>query len=177
MAEPYVGEVRHWAGRFAPQGWALCDGRLLAIAEHDELFNLIGTTFGGDGQSTFQLPDLQGRVPVHMGNGLVLGQPGGVESVTLTTDEIPSHSHAFMGSTDPATVNTVTNSVPASLPAAGTIRGFSSEEPIRAISPSSLGPSGEGQDNTNVQPYLAITFIIALEGLWPYQPEEETSDE
>lgn len=177
MAEPYIGEIRQWAGSFAPAGWALCDGRLLSVAENDMLFNLIGTTFGGDGQSTFQLPDLRGRVPVHMGNGLMLGQPGGVEWVTLTTEEIPSHSHAFMGSTDPATVSTVTNSVPASTSTAGTVSAYRSDEPIRSISPSSLAPSGEGQAHTNLQPYLAITFIIALQGMWPYLTEEESSDD
>ncbi len=177
MSDAYIGEVRQWAGNFAPAGWALCDGRFLQVAENDELFTLIGTTFGGDGQTTFQVPDLRGRVPIHTGNGVMLGEAGGVEWVTLTTEQIPSHSHGFVGSTDPATVNTANNSVPASLPTAGTIRAYGSDEPNPAISPSSLAPTGEGQAHTNMQPFLAITFIIALQGEWPYLSEEESSDD
>ena len=99
MAQPYIGEIRMFAGNFAPAGWMFCEGQLLPISEYDTLFNLIGTTYGGDGQSTFSLPDLRGRLPVHQGNGYILAQTGGVEQVTLTTSQIPSHSHAFLVST------------------------------------------------------------------------------
>src|SRR3954464_12755096 len=97
MAQPYVGDIRMFAGNFAPRGWMLCNGQLLAISEYETLFNLIGTTYGGDGQSTFALPDLQGRIPVHQGAGYVMGQAAGVESVTLLTTQIPAHNHAALG--------------------------------------------------------------------------------
>src|SRR5438477_10949860 len=102
MAQPYVGEIRLFAGNFAPAGWMMCEGQLLAIAENDVLFQLIGTTYGGDGQSTFGLPDLRGRVPVHMGTGFALAQNGGVETVTLTVQQIPVHAHPMLASGDPA---------------------------------------------------------------------------
>ena len=98
MAQPYVGEIRMFAGNFAPNGWMFCDGQPLPISEYDTLFQLIGTTYGGDGESTFLLPDLRGRVPIHIGNGVTLAETGGVETVTLTTQQIPSHNHALLGS-------------------------------------------------------------------------------
>src|SRR5258706_15441222 len=102
MAQPYVGEIRMFAGNFAPVGWMFCDGQLLPISENETLFNLIGTTYGGDGQSTFALPDLRGRIPVHNGNGFVLAQTGGAETATLTTQQIPAHAHALLGSANVA---------------------------------------------------------------------------
>src|ERR1043166_5148973 len=103
MAQPYVGEVRMFAGNFAPAGWMFCEGQLLPISENETLFQLIGTTYGGDGESTFALPDLRGRVPLHQGNGFILAETGGVEEVTLTVSQIPAHSHAFMASTQTGT--------------------------------------------------------------------------
>src|SRR5436309_793108 len=103
MAQPYVGEIRIFAGNFAPAGWMFCQGQLLPISENETLFNLIGTTYGGDGQSTFALPDLQSRVPIHQGNGFTLAETGGVESVTLTVNQIPAHSHPLLGTTTIAT--------------------------------------------------------------------------
>lgn len=103
MAQPYVGEIRMFAGNFAPAGWMFCEGQLLPISENETLFNLIGTTYGGDGQSTFGLPDLRGRIPIHMGNGFTLAQTGGVETVTLTVPQIPAHTHTLMASADLAT--------------------------------------------------------------------------
>src|SRR5437763_9279939 len=100
MAQPYVGEIRMFAGNFAPAGWMFCESQLLPISEYETLFNLIGTTYGGDGQSTFALPDLRGRIPLHQGNGFVLAETGGVETVTLTVSQIPAHSHALLASTD-----------------------------------------------------------------------------
>src|SRR5436189_3323910 len=103
MAQPYVGEIRMFAGNFPPNGWMFCEGQLLPISENETLFQLIGTTYGGDGQSTFALPDLRGRLPLHSGNGFTLAQSGGVETVTLTAQQTPAHSHAFLGSTSTAT--------------------------------------------------------------------------
>src|SRR5258708_1367191 len=110
MAQPYVGEIRMFAGNFAPAGWMFCEGQLLPISEYETLFNLIGTTYGGDGQSTFALPDLRGRVPVHQGNGFTLAETGGVETVTLTIQTIPAHSHPLVASNDiPAGTNPQNN--------------------------------------------------------------------
>src|SRR5881296_735264 len=111
MSQPYVGEIRMFGGNFAPAGWMFCQGQLLPIAEYETLFNLIGTTYGGDGQSTFALPDLQGRLPVHQGNGYQLAQAGGAEQVTLTVNQIPTHSHATLASTATASSNDPTNNV------------------------------------------------------------------
>src|SRR5437764_1286555 len=116
MAQPYVGEIRMFAGNFAPAGWMFCDGQLLPISENETLFNLIGTTYGGDGQSTFGLPDLRGRLPLHQGNGFVLAQNGGVETVTLQTQQIPAHTHPMLASTASGTQNAPSNSVTAASP-------------------------------------------------------------
>src|SRR5437764_2411090 len=113
MAQPYVGEIRMFAGNFAPAGWMFCEGQLLPISEYETLFNLIGTTYGGDGQSTFALPDLRGRVPLHFGNGFTLAETGGAETITLTVSQIPAHSHAFLGSTGPGNQTNPQNSVTA----------------------------------------------------------------
>src|SRR5258706_14606766 len=113
MAQPYVGEIRMFAGNFAPAGWMFCEGELLPISEYETLFNLIGTTYGGDGQSTFALPDLRGRIPMHMGNGFTLAETGGVETVTLTTSQIPSHSHPLLASLDAGDQSNPNNSLAA----------------------------------------------------------------
>ena len=116
MAQPYVGEIRMFAGNFAPAGWMFCEGQLLPISENETLFNLIGTTYGGDGQSTFALPDLRGRIPVHQGNGFTLAETGGAETITLTVKQIPAHSHPFLATTSPASSPSPTNQVPGSEP-------------------------------------------------------------
>src|SRR5437879_13063811 len=108
MAQPYVGEIRMFAGNFAPAGWQFCEGQLLPISENQTLFNLIGTTYGGDGQSTFALPDLRGRLPLHQGNGFILAETGGVETVTLTVAQIPAHSNAFLASADQGNATSAT---------------------------------------------------------------------
>src|SRR5215468_1260472 len=105
MAQPYVGEIRIFAGNFAPAGWMFCNGALLPISENPTLFNLIGTTYGGDGQETFAVPNMQGRVPIHQGSGYTIGQVGGVESVTLTTNQIPSHTHPLLANSGVASVD------------------------------------------------------------------------
>src|SRR5881398_2417760 len=112
MAQPYVGEIRMFAGNFAPAGWMFCEGQLLPISEYETLFNLIGTTYGGDGQSTFALPDLRGRIPLHVGNGFTLAETGGVETVTLTAQQIPAHSHAFLATNNQAASFDPSNQVP-----------------------------------------------------------------
>jgi microcystin-dependent protein len=156
-----------FGGNFAPAGWALCDGRTLAIAEYDPLFALIGTTYGGDGQTTFNLPDLRGRLPVHQGNGFVLAQTGGVESVTLTVQQLPTHTHALLGSTNPGgTTNPPTNVV-AQIPGGGS--AYIEDSPSVSMATESLLPVGASQPHENLQPYVCVNFIINLHGLFPSQ--------
>jgi len=169
MSTPYVGEIRMFAGNFAPAGWSFCDGSLLPISENETLFNLIGTTFGGDGQSTFQLPDLRGRVPIHMGQGpgsstnYLIGQSGGVEEVTLTTTQIPSHNHIWQAGAG----DTVTD--PTGRVLAGALRMFVLGTPGAGLMGSVAAPVGGSQPHTNLQPVLAISFIISLFGVFPSQ--------
>jgi microcystin-dependent protein len=160
MSQPYVGEIRMFGGNFAPAGWMFTEGQLLPISEYETLFNLIGTTYGGDGQSTFALPDLRGRLPMHMGNGFTLAQTGGAETVTLTVPTIPSHSHPYLGTTNTGSSNTPNNNVIGGqtvegnamfAPAAGTI----------AMNTNAIGSTGGSQ------PYLCISFIISLFGVFP----------
>ena len=166
MADPYIGEIRMFGGNFAPAGWAFCNGQLLPISENDALFTLIGTTYGGDGQETFGLPDLRGRLPVHQGSGYVLGQAAGVEEVTLTTNQLPIHNHQFLGSTDQgASTNPPTNVV-AQMPGG---RVYIQDGASVALNGGSLGPVGGSQPHTNFQPYLCISFIISLFGVFPTQ--------
>jgi microcystin-dependent protein len=164
MAQPYVGEIRMFAGSFAPVGWALCDGQLLPISENETLFNLIGTTYGGDGQSTFGLPDLRGRIPVHQGSGLILGEAAGTESVTLTTAQIPAHSHAMLASSDIANTPNPGGNL---LGRSGQVLMFFNGTPTVAMSPQIMGPTGGSQPHTNLQPYLCVNFIISLFGIYP----------
>lgn len=171
MSDQYVGEIRMWGGTFAPVGWELCDGRFLPISEYDMLFTLIGTTYGGDGQSTFAVPDLRGRVPVGQGNfqGMtyVLGESGGVETVTLTKAQLPSHNHPFFGSIDPAGAASPNNDVPASLRVDTPSRAYGLDAPFRTVEANTVELVGENQLHTNIQPYMAVTFIIAYAGVFP----------
>ncbi|HEV7886789.1 MAG TPA: tail fiber protein [Acidimicrobiales bacterium] len=174
MANPYVGEIRMFGGNFAPAGWHFCDGALLAISENSPLFTLLGTTYGGDGQSTFGLPNLQSRVPIHQGTGAdgityQIGQMAGVESVTLTTQQIPVHTHVLVGSTDPASSNNVQNNVAASLTAAGTASAYTTGNPSSPLDPSSVAVTGGSQPHENLAPYLVVNFIISLFGVFPSQ--------
>src|SRR5882724_8889790 len=168
MAQPYVGEIRMFAGNFAPAGWMFCEGQLLPISENETLFNLIGTTYGGDGQSTFALPDLRGRIPLHQGNGFTLAETGGVETVTLTVTQIPAHSHAFLCTTNPANSNSPGNQVPA-LTQASTITPYGQDNPLVSLAPSALSSVGGSQPHTNFQPYLCVNFILSLFGIFPSQ--------
>ena len=169
MADPYIGEIRMFGGNFAPNGWAFCNGQSIPISENDALFTLIGTTYGGDGQETFNLPNLQGRVPLHQGGGFQPGQSAGVTSVTLTTQQIPTHSHALVGSSATAAGTNPAGTVLAHLPDAGVQSAYGSTAPFGAIDGSSIGPAGASQPHDNMQPYLVVNFIISLFGIFPQQ--------
>jgi microcystin-dependent protein len=168
MSQPYVGEIRMFAGNFAPAGWMFCEGQLLPISDYQTLFNLIGTTYGGDGQSTFALPDLRGRLPIHQGGGFTLAENGGVEQVTLTVGQIPAHSHPFLATTNLTSTQSPSADLLAAMnlalnelyvPAAGTL----------ALAPASISATGGSQPHSNFQPYLCINFIISLFGVFPSQ--------
>jgi microcystin-dependent protein len=166
MAQPYIGELRMFAGNFAPDGWLFCEGQLLAISEFETLFTLVGTTYGGDGESTFALPDLRGRLPLHQGGGFIMAETGGVEEVTLSVNQIPTHSHPFLASGDTATGNNPANNVLAATTGATTL-AYGTDAPLVTLHPTTLSPSGGSQPHTNFQPYLCINFIISLFGLYP----------
>lgn len=168
MAEPYVGEIRMFAGNFAPAGWMFCEGQLLPISEYETLFNLIGTTYGGDGQSTFALPDLRGRIPLHVGSGFTLAENGGAEQVTLTTAQMPAHTHAFLGSAANATTTSPTNNVPATLPEVTTF-AYGTDLPPATLSAQAVSNVGGSRAHTNFQPYICINYIISLLGIFPSQ--------
>jgi microcystin-dependent protein len=168
MSQPYIGEIRMFAGNFAPAGWMFCEGQLLPISEYDTLFNLIGTTYGGDGQSTFALPDLRGRVPLHFGSGFTLAETGGAEEVTLTVNQIPAHTHPFLASESPASSSSPGNAV-AAIAAAATITPYGTDAPLVSLQASSVTSVGGSQPHTNFQPYLCVDFIISLFGIFPSQ--------
>jgi microcystin-dependent protein len=168
MADPFTGEIRLFAGSFAPTGWAFCNGQLLAINDYQNLFALIGTTFGGDGQSTFALPDLRGRVPMHFGQGpglqsRTLGESGGSEQVTLTSAQMPVHTHTLMASNADGT-----RAAPAgNLWARSEALGFSADPPDADMHPASVSSSGGSQPHENMMPFVGLNFIIALDAIFP----------
>ena len=164
MAQPYVGEIRMFAGNFAPSGWMFCEGQLLPISENETLYQLIGTTYGGDGQSTFALPDLRGRLPIHQGNGFALSNTGGAEQVTLTIQQIPVHTHALLATT---AIGTSPNPSGNILAAAGNIDLYRQTAANTPMASSAVGPVGGSQPHTNFQPYLCVDFIISLFGIFP----------
>jgi microcystin-dependent protein len=164
MAQPYVGEIRMFAGNFAPAGWMFCDGTVLPIAENETLFVLIGTTYGGDGETTFALPDLRGRVPVHQGNGFIVAETGGAEEVALTVQQIPSHSHAVAAAAGRADTRSPRGAVPAVLRRDAT---YGAAVPLAAMSPDAVQAAGGSQPHDNMQPYLCVSFIISLFGIYP----------
>ncbi|MEZ5940530.1 MAG: tail fiber protein [Planctomycetaceae bacterium] len=171
MATPFVGEIRIFAGNFAPRGWALCDGQLLAVSQNDALFSLLGTIYGGDGRTTFGLPDLRGRVPVHMGTGPGLtevrqGAKSGQENVTLTVNQIPNHNHPAQGFTESGQEPEVANGRPAQVSGG---MYFQSPNPasLRTLAPATITNMGGSQPHSNMQPFLCIYFIIALVGIYP----------
>jgi len=168
MAQPYVGEIRIFAGNFQIAGWMFCDGNLLPISEYETLFNLIGTTYGGDGQSTFALPDLRGRLPVHQGNGFILAESAGTESVTLNIQQTPAHTHAFVATTNQATDVAPSNLIPASPPLA-TVLPYGTDNPLGTLNTATVQPVGGSQPHDNMQPFLGVNFIISLYGIFPSQ--------
>jgi microcystin-dependent protein len=176
MSSPFIGEIRMFAGNFAPAGWALCQGQLMPISENDALFNLIGTTYGGDGQATFALPNLQSRIPLHVGPGFFLAQTGGVESVTLTTQQLPTHTHLAQATTVAGDVNSPSVSnigkILASEGGSGSAQVSlynAAPTTLQAISPSTIGSAGGSQPHDNMVPFLAINFILSLFGIFPSQ--------
>jgi len=168
MSDPFIGEIRMFGGNFPPAGWAFCEGQTLAIAENDALFALIGTTYGGDGQVTFNLPDLRGRVPIHQGQGpglsqnYVLGEQAGVESVTLSQNQIPSHSHPAMAATVGNTTSPV-GAIWAGVTSGAVYRANASAD----VAMKSVQPTGGNQPHENLMPSLCVSFIISLFGIFP----------
>ena len=163
MSLPYVGEIRLFAGNFAPAGWMFCDGALLPISENETLFQLIGTTYGGDGQNTFALPDLRSRIPIHQGNGFVIAETGGVEQVTLTVNQMPIHTHAPQANTNNGTATTPSDNFWAA-------SADSSPYAIGAtvnMNAGAVSQVGGSQPHDNMLPYLAVNFIISLFGIFP----------
>ncbi|MDO8964024.1 MAG: tail fiber protein [Coriobacteriia bacterium] len=166
MPTPYIGEIRMFAGNFAPAGWQLCEGQLLPISEYEALFNLIGTTYGGDGQNTFALPDMRGRIPLHQGNGFALAQTSGVETVTLTVNQIPSHAHGAVADAHAGTSADPRNHIWAN--SAGAVQ-YSTDlaVPSAPMAAGAVQNTGGNQPHTNFQPYLCVDFIISLYGIYP----------
>jgi microcystin-dependent protein len=168
---PYVGEIRMFAGNFAPNGWMFCEGQALPISENEVLFQLIGTTYGGDGQETFNLPNLASRIPIHMGTGpdgttYQLGEMAGTEQETLTTQQMPSHTHPFTVSTSAGTQNDPAGAVVAASPS---VTLFIQDAVDTAAAANSITPTGGSQPHENTQPFLCINFIISLFGIFPSQ--------
>lgn len=164
MSSPILAEIRMFAGNFAPRGWAFCDGQVLSISQNTALFSILGTTYGGDGQTTFALPDMRGRSPIHPGQGpglqsYTLGEASGTEQTTLASSQMPIHQHGVQGSTNQQTTNRPTGAVPASGGA------YDDGPPNAAMAPTAA--AGGGQPHDNRSPYLAVSFIIALQGIFP----------
>ena len=169
MSEPFVGEIRMFAGNFAPRGWAFCDGQLLAVSQNDALFSLLGTIYGGDGRTTFGLPDLRGRIPIHAGSGpglspRRLGAKGGAEKVTLTVNQLPSHTHPMQASNNAATTPNPENNV---LAETLTTTPYIQDTQTVNLSANAVTSVGGSRSHTNLMPFLCIHFIIALFGIYP----------
>lgn len=172
MSTPYIGEIRMFAGNFAPVGWEFCNGQLLPIAENDALFNLIGTTYGGDGENTFALPDLRGRLPLHFGQGpglsnYILAEAAGSEAVTLTGQQIPNHTHTMFANSATGTEASPQNHVLASTAAGDAYFSSQNLPGLTELGQSALQSAGGSQPHNNMAPYLAISFIISLYGIYP----------
>ena len=169
MSQPFIGEIRMFAGNFAPVGWAFCQGQLIPISENDALFNLIGTTYGGDGQNTFALPNLQSRFPIHVGPGFALGQASGVESVTLTNQQIPAHSHVPTCATAGGVASPSGAVLATATSTQADLQIYSTQAPDTQFNASSIASSGGSQPHDNMIPFLVINFIISLFGVFPSQ--------
>lgn len=168
MANPYIGEIRMFAGNFAPNGWGFCDGSLVPISEYETLFNLIGTTYGGDGQETFALPDLRGRIPIHQGvqgpNNYVLGESAGVEQVTLNTNQMPTHNHPFVCANVTSNSPNPSNNL---IGLSSKIQTFYADNPNMTMNTNALTQAGGSQPHDNFMPYLCLNFIISFFGIFP----------
>jgi microcystin-dependent protein len=164
MAEPFLAEIKIVSFNYAPKGWALCNGQLLPINQNQALFALLGTTYGGNGQTTFALPDLRGRAPLHFGNLFSLGERGGEENHTVTLSELPAHSHAFAANVFPNTGEPGGNVLAASHPGLGNVYRAGANV---AMDPAAVSSVGGSQAHTNMQPYLTLNFVIALQGIFP----------
>jgi microcystin-dependent protein len=164
LAEPFLSEIRIMSFNFAPKGWAMCNGQFMPINQNQALFSLLGTTYGGNGQTTFALPDLRGKAPIHVGQGFTLGTTGGEQAHTLTVNEMPQHIHSMMGSPKNATLASPSPDIPAQ-----TSQQYGAASQLVALDPSSNGGAGGSQAHTNMQPYTVLTFCIALQGIFPSQ--------
>jgi len=169
MSEPFVGEIRMFAGNFAPRGWAFCDGQLLAISQNDALFSLFGTIYGGDGRVAFGLPDLRGRIPIHPGTGpglstRQLGQRGGLENTTLTLNQIPSHNHTMSATTGGSPAASPVGNLPGQ---SSSMMYVSSQDRPANFANNLIGSSAGSQPHTNLMPTLCVNFIVALSGIYP----------
>jgi microcystin-dependent protein len=164
MSEPFLGEIKIISWNFPPKGWTFCNGQLMPINQNQALFSILGTTYGGDGMQTFGLPNLQGRSPFHVGNGIVLGQMGGETNHTLNISEIPAHNHVPVGSSS----NPSAPSAAGNLWATGNAQVFSGT-PNAAMNPACVSATGGNQPHENMSPYLVLNFIIALQGIFPSQ--------
>ena len=164
MSQPFVGEIRMFAGNFPPAGWMFCDGQLLPISENETLFQLIGTTYGGDGQSTFALPDLRGRIPIHQGGGFILAETGGAEEITLTVNQVPAHSHALLAADVAGTQITPAGNLPAR---SFNVTPYINDATTGNFNAAMVAPVGGSQPHDNRQPFLCIDFIISLFGIFP----------
>lgn len=172
MSEPFVGEIRMFAGNFAPQGWAYCDGQLLAVSSNDALFSLLGTIYGGDGRTTFGLPDLRGRIPIHQGSGpglstRRLGSKSGAEKVTLTVNQLPSHSHSLTVSNQVGNKQAPTGNTLAKIASGNLYKTAATVTSKPAMGSDAIGNVGGSKDHTNLMPTLCVHFIIALFGIYP----------
>jgi microcystin-dependent protein len=165
MAEPFLSEIRIMSFGYAPRGWAMCNGQLLPINQNQALFSLLGTTFGGDGRVNFALPDLRGQTPIHVGSGHTLGEKGGEPAHTLSISELPEHTHAVNGTSASGTANTPTNAMLLATSTASQLYGAPSN--VQAMSPEAIPPTGGSQAHLNMQPFLTLTFCIALQGIFP----------
>ena len=170
MAQSFIGEIRCFGFNFSPQGWAFCNGQLISISQNAALFNLIGTTYGGDGLTTFALPDLRSRVPVHQGSfagvTYVMGQVGGVENVTLTTQEIPAHSHLIVATSNAATLKRPVQNTFYAASSSGN-NFYEAGTTLTALANNTVSSAGGGQPHNNIQPYLTLNWCIAMFGIFP----------
>ncbi|MFC4098079.1 phage tail protein [Paenibacillus xanthanilyticus] len=166
MSDSYLGEIRIFAGNYAPQGWALCQGQLLSIAENEALFALLGTTYGGDGQTTFGLPDLRGRLPVHPSTAIPLGSQGGTETETLTLNQLPAHTHTANANTAAGNANMPDNHVWAG----SALQNYNTGGELVGMNAHALAPVGGNLPHDNMMPSLTVSFIISLYGVFPPQP-------